>query len=76
MNLVPIAAEVFKDHGVYDAKKIFGVTTLDIVRSNTFVAEAKGLDVNQVSVQVIGGHSGVTILPLLSQTKPAVRFPN
>ena len=46
---------------------IFGVTTLDIVRSNTFVAEAKGLDVTKTSVPVIGGHSGVTILPLLSQ---------
>lgn len=46
---------------------IFGVTTLDIVRSNTFVAEVKALEVTKVSVPVIGGHSGVTILPLLSQ---------
>ena len=46
---------------------MFGVTTLDVVRSNTFVAEAKGLDVTKTSVPVIGGHSGVTILPLLSQ---------
>ena len=43
------------------------MTTLDIVRSNTFVAEAKGLDVSKVSVPVIGGHAGITILPLLSQ---------
>lgn len=28
---------------------------------------AQGLDVNDVSVPVIGGHSGVTILPLLSK---------
>ena len=47
--------------------RIFGVTTLDIVRSNTFVAEAKGLDVSTVNVPVIGGHAGITILPLLSQ---------
>ena len=47
--------------------RIFGVTTLDIVRSNTFVAEAKGLDVSKVNVPVIGGHAGITILPLLSQ---------
>lgn len=51
---------------------IFGVTTLDIVRSNTFVAEAKGLDVTKTSVPVIGGHSGVTILPLLSQVNSCV----
>lgn len=72
MCVVPITAEVFKDYGVYNPKKIFGVTTLDIVRANMFVAEAKQLDVNQVSVPVIGGHAGVTILPLLSQAKPAV----
>ena len=43
------------------------MTTLDVVRSNTFVAEAKGLDVTKTNIPVIGGHSGVTILPLLSQ---------
>ena len=37
------------------------------MRANTFVAEAKGLDVRNVQVPVIGGHSGVTILPVLSQ---------
>ena len=47
--------------------RIFGVTTLDVVRTNTFVAEAKGLDVMKTQCPVIGGHSGVTILPLLSQ---------
>ena len=30
-----------KQKGVYDEKRIFGVTTLDVVRSNTFIAEAK-----------------------------------
>lgn len=47
--------------------RIFGVSTLDVVRANTFVAEAKGLDLSTTNVPVIGGHSGVTILPLLSQ---------
>merc|ERR1719295_1716646 len=31
-STVPIASEVFKKRGVYDPKRIFGVTTLDIVR--------------------------------------------
>lgn len=48
-----------------------GVTTLDVVRSNTFVAAAKGLDLREVDVPVIGGHAGVTILPLLSQVRLA-----
>ena len=41
------------------------MTTLDVLRSETFVAELKGLNVPRTSVPVIGGHSGVTILPLL-----------
>ena len=73
-STVPIAAEVFKQAGTYDPKKVFGVSTLDVVRSNTFVAEAKGLDVNDVDVPVVGGHAGITILPLLSQAYPASEF--
>ncbi|MEA1062553.1 malate dehydrogenase [Erwinia sp. HR93] len=64
---VAIAAEVLKKAGVYDKNKLFGITTLDIIRSNTFVAELKGKQASEVNVPVIGGHSGVTILPLLSQ---------
>ena len=65
-STVPIAAEVLKAAGVYDKRKLFGVTTLDVIRSNTFVAEIAGKSVDEVNVNVIGGHSGVTILPLLS----------
>ena len=35
---------------------------------------SQGLDVNKVDVPVIGGHAGATILPLLSQTTPAITF--
>lgn len=47
--------------------RLFGVTTLDIVRANKFVADLKGLDPAKTSVPVVGGHAGVSILPLLSQ---------
>jgi len=50
------------------------VTTLDVVRAATFVAAAKGLDPTKVNVPVIGGHSGNTIIPLLSQVSPPVQF--
>ena len=66
---VPIAAEVLKKAGVYDKRKLFGVTTLDVVRSQTFVGEAQGKDPADLDITVIGGHSGVTILPLLSHVK-------
>jgi len=72
-STVPIAAEVYKMAGV-DASRIFGVTTLDIVRANAFVAELKGLDPVSTSVPVIGGHAGITIIPLISQASPSVSF--
>lgn len=66
---VAIAAEVFKKAGTYDAKRLFGVTTLDVIRAETFIAELKGKNPAELIVPVIGGHSGTTILPLLSQVK-------
>lgn len=69
-STVPIAAEVLKRKGVYDPKRLFGVSALDIVRANTFLGEALNEDPANVNVPVIGGHSGVTILPLLSQMTP------
>jgi len=72
-STVPIAAEVLKAAGVYDKRKLFGVTTLDVIRSNTFVAQTVGKSTDEVNVNVIGGHSGVTILPLLSSI-PGVKL--
>lgn len=74
-STVPIASEVMKARKVYDPKRIFGITTLDVVRANTFIAEAKGLDVTKTNCPVIGGHSGITIIPLISQCAPPCSFP-
>ena len=62
-STVPIVAEVFKKHNVYDPKRIFGVTTLDVVRASTFVAEIlNDLSLSkEIVVPVVGGHSGVTV---------------
>ncbi|CAI4230539.1 unnamed protein product [Auanema sp. JU1783] len=73
-STVPIAAEVLKKAGVYDKRRVFGVTTLDVVRSQAFVSELKGLDASETVVPVVGGHAGITIIPLLSQTTPSVKF--
>lgn len=54
--------------------RIFGVTTLDVVRASTFVAELIGGDAHTLRVPVVGGHSGVTILPLLSQVPGTERL--
>ncbi|RLV85645.1 Malate dehydrogenase cytoplasmic [Meyerozyma sp. JA9] len=67
-STVPIVAETLKKNNVFNPKKLFGVTTLDIVRANTFISqlypkETKPTDFN---INVIGGHSGETIVPLYS----------
>ncbi|GAA96306.1 uncharacterized protein L969DRAFT_99418 [Mixia osmundae IAM 14324] len=74
-STVPIVAEVLKKAGVFDPKRLFGVTTLDILRAQTFSAEIIGQSnaSSTFNVPVIGGHSGVTILPLLSQSKPPLK---
>lgn len=70
-STVPIAAEVLKKAGVYNPKKLVGVTTLDVCRANTFVANSIGKDPKDVDVTVIGGHAGITILPLFSRVDGA-----
>ena len=75
-STVPIAAEVLKKAGVFNAKKLFGVTTLDVVRAETFVQGITGeKDPAKTVIPVIGGHSGETIVPLFSLAKPSVKIP-
>ncbi len=73
-STVPLAAEVLKAEGVYDAHRLFGVTVLDVLRSETFLGEELGLSKAAMYVPVIGGHSGNTILPLLSQVVGAEKI--
>merc|ERR1711879_236373 len=73
-SVVPAMAELYKKKGL-DPKKIVGVTTLDCVRANKFVAEIQGVDPDDVEVPVIGGHAGVTIMPVFSQDRHASQIP-
>ncbi|KZF23379.1 malate dehydrogenase [Xylona heveae TC161] len=70
-STVPITAEVFKAAGVYNPRRLFGVTTLDVVRASRFLSQVKNTDPANENVPVVGGHSGVTIVPLLSQSNGA-----
>ncbi|OJD13127.1 malate dehydrogenase, NAD-dependent [Emergomyces pasteurianus Ep9510] len=67
-STVPIVAEIFKSKNVYNPKRLFGVTTLDVVRASRFISQVKGTDPANEKVTVVGGHSGVTIVPLVSQS--------
>merc|ERR1712048_1505370 len=69
-SIVPAMAELYKKKGL-DPMKIVGVTTLDCVRANKFVSQLTGKNPNFIRVPVVGGHAGITILPLFSQDKTA-----
>jgi len=74
-STVPIAAETLKAAGVFDPKRLFGVTTLDVVRAETFVQDLSGeRKPEKTVIPVIGGHSGETIVPLFSHAKPAIKI--
>jgi len=66
-SCVPIVGEVLKNKGVFNPKKLFGVTTLDIVRAQQFIGEIFGKNPSNVKVDVIGGHSAKTMLTVLSK---------
>jgi malate dehydrogenase len=66
-STVPVVAETLRKIGCYDPARLFGITTLDVVRARTFVAEALKISPYDVDVPVVGGHSGKTIVPLLSR---------
>ena len=59
---------MFKSKGVYNPKKLFGVTTLDVVRASRFISQLKNTDPANENIVVVGGHSGATIVPLVSQS--------
>ena len=75
-STVPIAAEVIQQAGKFNPQKLFGVTTLDVVRAETFVQDITGeKDPAKTVIPVIGGHSGETIVPLFSLAKPKINIP-
>lgn len=74
-STLPIAAEVLKKHRVFDPTRLFGVTTLDVVRGSKFVTDIlRNINPQELKVPVVGGHSGATILPLISQSQPPVEL--
>lgn len=65
-----IASEVLKSKYIYNPKKLFGITSLDIFRTRAILLNLKNklLTADIINnIPVIGGHSECTILPLFSQ---------
>ncbi|CCJ30658.1 unnamed protein product [Pneumocystis jirovecii] len=75
-SIVPIITQVLKDCNVLNPRKLFGVTTLDIVRLSKFITEyvSENVEPGHYTIPVVGGHSGMTIIPLISQSDPKVEL--
>ncbi|XP_026847045.1 malate dehydrogenase, mitochondrial-like [Drosophila persimilis] len=68
--VVAVAAEAMKKAGYYDPERLFGVTTLDVVRAEKFIGDHMSIHPGKVRIPVIGGHAGTTIVPIFSQCQP------
>ena len=67
-SVIPIAATALKKLGVYNKDKLFGVSSLDVLRANQFVNGARApYSLNGHDVPVVGGHSGDSIVPIFSR---------
>jgi malate dehydrogenase len=71
-STVPIVAEVLKNQGCYSPRRLFGVTTLDMVRASTFLNQVNASIPVTAPITVIGGHSGHTIIPVFSAHQPGL----
>ncbi|PVU87356.1 hypothetical protein BB561_006373 [Smittium simulii] len=71
-STVPIAAEVLKKNNVYNPKKLYGVSTLDLLRASRFVRDIRPEFDANTHIPVIGGHSGTTIVPIISAVQNQV----
>ena len=70
--IVPFAAEILKKQAVFGPRRLCGVTTLDVVRAETFLAEmldSTNDDRARIEVDVVGGHSAETMVPLFSKVE-------
>jgi malate dehydrogenase len=67
-STVPIVAATLEKAEVFNPARLFGITTLDVVRAARFLAGISNANPRDSPVTVIGGHSGATIVPLLSQS--------
>ncbi|CAB41656.1 malate dehydrogenase Mdh1 [Schizosaccharomyces pombe] len=66
-STVPIFKKALERVGVHQPKHLFGVTTLDSVRASRFTSQVTNGKAELLHIPVVGGHSGATIVPLLSQ---------
>lgn len=72
--LIPLINDIIEREGVGDRKRVFGVTTVDVIRAKTIIGEARKLNPMVVDIPMIGGHTSRTIVPLISRSTPITKF--
>ncbi|MES1905592.1 MAG: hypothetical protein MHPSP_002671 [Paramarteilia canceri] len=79
-SLTVIVTEVLKKLGKYEEGKVIGFNELDVVRSKKMVGSLFNVDLKNIDVPLIGGHSEKTIFPVLDSAKylgnDSSKFPN
>ncbi|XP_061705722.1 malate dehydrogenase-like [Cydia pomonella] len=73
-SLVPMAAELMRNIGTFDSRKLFGITTIDWLRAQTLFGTHHGMAPEDCFVPVICGHSNKTTVPLISQSRPGTNM--
>lgn len=65
-SMTATVVNILSHCGVYDPRKVFGVTAIDQMRARTFLCEMCHVDPETVKVTVLGGHGGQTMIPLFA----------
>ncbi|KAJ8676103.1 hypothetical protein QAD02_011889 [Eretmocerus hayati] len=73
-SLLPMLFELYKQSGLFQWNRLFGVLNLFSTRANSLAAEALAIDPEFVSVPIIGGGCTKTCVPLFSRTRPCAEF--
>jgi len=73
-SMVPIVSAVMKQWGVYDPRKVFGVTTLNLERASYMIGLETGVASDKIKCPVVGGHADESIIPLFSQCDVAKKL--
>ncbi|CAH1173588.1 unnamed protein product [Phaedon cochleariae] len=68
--MVPLVTEEYKKAGVYDSRKIIGITSVASMRANSHVAVNTGKNASDIVCPIVGGLSSDCVVAVLSQVRP------
>lgn len=72
--LIPMVSAELKKEPIYDPRKILGIMTMAVIRSNSIAGRYINRNPADVAVPVIGGMCRRTLVPIFSQIKPTANI--